>query len=76
MQGTMFTARGGPVFYSSLLSHPRIVLAKPGTALRSGKKRGQATFQGEEKGARTHFAARGGELVQLVHLDYLVQRTK
>ena len=36
------------------------------------KKRGQATFLGEEEGARSQFAARGGDLVHLVSLVYLV----
>ena len=43
------------------------------------KKRGKATFLGEEEGARSQFAVRGGGLVHLVSfvcLDCLVRRTR
>jgi len=36
------------------------------------KKRGQATFLGEEEGARSQSAPRGGDLVYLVSLVYRV----
>ena len=35
---------------------------------RNRTEKGQATFPGEEKGVRINFAARGEDLVQLVHL--------
>jgi hypothetical protein len=54
----------------------------PNGRIGSEQRRGQATFPGEEKVVRINFAARGEDLVQLVHLVclvslvYLVQRTK
>jgi hypothetical protein len=36
-------------------------------------EKGGTILAGKEKGARTHFAARGGDLVHLVCLVYLVR---